>query len=196
MTMPSIVKRGERLALRELTLEDAHNLWTLYNDPVVTNNLSFDSRTHDEIHTLIGRAMAAHTQDRVEYLLAAEFLDESFIGVARLALDVEPVDMDLPVGPSNSAQLGGAIRPNHWRQGYAFEVAELLMDLGFNDLGLHRLWGARGPNNVASRHLMVKLGMIEESRLRDHVFTNGAWRDSIVHVILRPDYLRTRSSLR
>jgi RimJ/RimL family protein N-acetyltransferase len=184
------VKSGERVSLRELERGHVDDLHRLYTDPVVTFNLSFDSRTLVEVGSLITRmAEAARAKPRTEYLLAAHLADGTFIGVARLALDTDPVDLEEATATPHSAQLGGALSAAHWGHGYGTEVANILMDLGFNDLGLHRLWGARGPENEASRKLMEAIGMNEESRLRDHVFTNGAWRDSVVHSILRDEYL-------
>jgi [ribosomal protein S5]-alanine N-acetyltransferase len=57
-------------------------------------------------------------------------------------------------------------------------------EFGFTELGLHRISAAIGPDNAASIAVVTKLGMQYEGRLRDHVFTNGAWRDSLLYSIL------------
>ncbi|AXE85737.1 ribosomal-protein-S5-alanine N-acetyltransferase [Streptomyces sp. Go-475] len=59
-----------------------------------------------------------------------------------------------------------------------------MLGLGFEKLGLHRIWGARSPANEASAKTMARAGMVEEGRIREHVHKAGAWRDSIVHAIL------------
>ncbi|WP_131736946.1 GNAT family N-acetyltransferase [Actinomadura roseirufa] len=88
----------------------------------------------------------------------------------------------------SSAQLGFALRADQWGRGLGIETVRLLLRLGFEELGLHRLWGARSPDNTTSARLMAKLGMIEEGRIRDHLKVRGAWRDSVVHSILEAEW--------
>jgi ribosomal-protein-alanine N-acetyltransferase len=59
-----------------------------------------------------------------------------------------------------------------------------MIGFGFAELGLHRISAAIGPDNAASIAVVRKLGMAHEGRLRDHVFTNGEWRDSELFAIL------------
>ena len=58
-----------------------------------------------------------------------------------------------------------------------------MTDYGFRELGLHRISAAIGPDNAASIALVQKLGFSYEGRIRDHVHTNGAWRDSLLFSI-------------
>ncbi|MEV0041308.1 GNAT family protein, partial [Streptomyces sp. NPDC050804] len=64
------------------------------------------------------------------------------------------------------------------------ETVRLLLGLGFEDLDLHRIWGARSPLNTASARTMAAAGMVEEGTIREHILKNGRWRDSVVHAIL------------
>jgi len=59
-----------------------------------------------------------------------------------------------------------------------------LVDFGFKSLGLHRISAAIGPDNEPSIAVAKRLGMSYEGRLRDHVFTNGSWRDSDLYSAL------------
>ena len=78
--------------------------------------------------------------------------------------------------------------PVHRGQGKGTETVRLLEYLGFSELGLHRLWGARSPANEASGRTLRKAGMIEEGTIRGHLYTRGAWRDSVVHSVLADEY--------
>jgi hypothetical protein len=69
----------------------------------------------------------------------------------------------------------------------ALEMSRQLVDFGFQDLALHRISAAIGPDNETSIAVARRLGMKYEGRLRDHVFTNGAWRDSLLYAILSTD---------
>src|SRR5699024_10284754 len=44
------------------------------------------------------------------------------------------------------------------------------------------------PENPASQAVMNGVGMIEEGRIRRHLWTGIAWRDSIVHSILSDEW--------
>ncbi|MGH3158847.1 MAG: GNAT family N-acetyltransferase [Streptosporangiaceae bacterium] len=84
--------------------------------------------------------------------------------------------------------MGFALRPDRWGQGRGTETVCLLQRLGFEELKLHRIWGARSPVNEASARTMLAADMIEEGTIRGHLFTRGAWRDSVVHSILSNEY--------
>jgi RimJ/RimL family protein N-acetyltransferase len=45
-----------------------------------------------------------------------------------------------------------------------------------------------GPDNEASIAVVKKFGFCYEGRLRDHVFTNNAWRDSLLFSVLAQDW--------
>jgi RimJ/RimL family protein N-acetyltransferase len=39
--------------------------------------------------------------------------------------------------------------------------------------------------------MLARLGFTPEGRMRDHVYTNGAWRDSLLYSILAPEWEQT-----
>jgi ribosomal-protein-alanine N-acetyltransferase len=165
--------------LREFTHEDAGALYKVYGDEEATRHLSFEPKSIDQVEGIVASAIGSATASpRSEYMLVvAEAASDELIGAARLALDVH-----------ESAQIGFALRPDHWGEGRGTETVRLLQDLGFRELGLHRIWGARSPVNNASARTMFTAGMIEEGTIRGHLFTRGAWRDSVVHSILSDEY--------
>jgi [ribosomal protein S5]-alanine N-acetyltransferase len=94
----------------------------------------------------------------------------------------------LGLGGVQAAKLGYDIHADHWGHGYATDAANTLIAHGFGPLGLHRITAAIGPDNAASITVVKRLGMTYEGRLRDHVHTNGAWRDSRLYSILAPEW--------
>lgn len=153
----------------------------IVGDPQVTWYLSFDTRTRDQRATLLAADITrAQTDPRPDYYLAAiEKTTEAMIGFARLGLD-----------RPRTAELGYAIRAARWGKGYATESAAILLDFGFTTLRLHRVQAACGPDNAASLRVLAKLGFRYEGRMRDHVFTNGAWRDSLLYSLLDNEWGR------
>ncbi|MCW2904568.1 MAG: GCN5-related N-acetyltransferase [Streptosporangiaceae bacterium] len=181
--MYPVTLTGVRLTLREFTDDDIDAVLAIYGDPVVTEHLSFEPRTREQVAaTLQTVTSAAQVEPRTEYSLAAALPETGeAIGFARLAVDTQHPGQ-------SSGQLGFALRADTWGQGLGEQTVMLLLRLGFEQLALHRLWGARSPANDVSGALMTKLGMIEEGRIRHHLRIRGAWRDSIVHSILENEW--------
>src|SRR6266545_1368319 len=170
---------GDRITLRDFTPDDLGESMEIVGDSRVTDFLSFDAKTLAEQTQLLGAQIeGAQRTPRTEYYLAIERIQRrSVIGFARLG-----------IGAHRSAKLGYAIRWDAWGHGFATEAAGLLVGFGFASLGLHRITAACGPENAASSRVLVKLGFTLEGRLRDHAFTNGAWRDSLLYSLLITEY--------
>ena len=83
------------------------------------------------------------------------------------------------------AEVGFLFARRHWGQGYACEAMERVIDYGFNDLGLERLWARFHEGNEASKRLLEKLGFTYEGRLRSHVVRDGERRDCLIYGRLR-----------
>lgn len=175
--MYPVSRSGPRLVLRELADEDVDAVLAIYGSPEATEHLSFEPRTREQVEQIVSRSIASATvTSRTEYALAVVERDTAeLIGFGRLATDPHQL---------RGATMGFALRPDVWGAGYGLETVRLLLCLGFEDLGLHRLWGARSPLNKASAKTMAAAGMVEEGTIREHVFKAGRWRDSVVHAML------------
>ena len=173
----------ERVALRELVVDDVDAVHAVYGDPEATKHLSFEPRTRDQVAEIVHRSIASADADpRVEYALAVTLPRGDLIGYARLAADPHQ---------QRAATVGFALRRDQWGCGLGTETVRALMGVGFDKLGLHRLWAARAPLNTASHRTLTKAGMVEEGRIRSHVFVREAWRDSIVYGVLEEEWRRS-----
>ena len=68
-------------------------------------------------------------------------------------LDVEGVD---------EVELGYGFMPDYWGKGLATEIARELVRIGRDELGLRSLVAITTAPNLASQHVMLKIGMIHE----------------------------------
>lgn len=175
--MYPVTLASRTVVLREFRADDAAAALRIFGDDAVTASLSFDSRTAEEVTAIIEAAIErAKTEPRTEYYLAVTLPSDHLIGFARLGFN-----------GVQAAKLGYAIRADQWGHGYATDAAQALVSFGFNKLGLHRISAAIGPDNGASVAVALRLGMQYEGRIRDHVHTNGAWRDSSLYAVLARD---------
>ncbi|MFG3263407.1 GNAT family N-acetyltransferase [Streptomyces bobili] len=179
--MYPVKRSSSRLELRELVPEDVDAVLAIYGSPEATEHLSFEPRTRGQVDQIVERSIAsATTEPRSEYALALiERHRRELIGFGRLALDPHQ---------QRAATFGFALRPDTWGVGYGLETVRLLLGFGFEDLGLHRIWGARSPLNEASAKTMAAAGMVEEGTIRSHIMKAGRWRDSVVHAMLDDEW--------
>ncbi|MFG1652929.1 GNAT family N-acetyltransferase [Micromonospora sp. NPDC049275] len=176
--MYPVTLKGRAVILREFRSDDAAPSLALVGDERVTQWLSFDNRDLEAATAMIEVAVnRAKAEPRNEYYLAVTLPGDELIDFSRLGLD-----------GVKAAKLGYAIRADLWGHGYATDAARTLTDFGFRKLDLHRISAAIGPDNAASIAVAERLGMQHEGRIRDHVFTNGEWRDSQLYSVLAHEW--------
>jgi len=171
--------RGTKVDLRPLRLDDEDAVLAVIGDDRVTVWLSHERRDRDQVRAMLaGAAERARLVPRTEYYLAVVVAGaDELVGFVRIGL-----------AGVRAGKLGYAIGAEHWGQGYATDAVATMISFGFTDLDLHRLSVAIGPDNAASIAVASKLGFQYEGRLRDHVHTNGAWRDSLLYSLLAPEW--------
>jgi [ribosomal protein S5]-alanine N-acetyltransferase len=171
---------GRQIVLRDFRREDVDAALAVVGDDQVTRWLSFDTRNRAQTSTMIGGAIErAQSDPRTEFYLAVTLPNDTLIGFARLGLD-----------GVQAGKLGYAIRADQWGRGYATDAARTLTNYGFQQLDLHRISAAIGPDNGPSVALVRRLGFQYEGRIRDHVYTNGAWRDSLLYSVLDQEWAK------
>ena len=87
------------------------------------------------------------------------------------------------------------VRPESWGKGIATEAARHLLDLGFGELGLHRIWATCLPENPASARVLEKVGMRKEGFLAKNLKIHGVWRSSFLYAMLAEEWSRASSNL-
>jgi ribosomal-protein-alanine N-acetyltransferase len=80
-------------------------------------------------------------------------------------------------GALQNAYLGYGIDHDHGGRGYATQAVKLVVQVAFDDLGLHRVQAAVVPENKASARVLEKCGFREEGLARRYLFLDGQWKD-------------------
>lgn len=89
---------------------------------------------------------------------------------------------------NRAAEIGYIINPDYWGRGIATEVAEKLVFFGFDKLNLHRIYATCAPENIASRKVLEKAGLVFEGQLRETLWVKGKWRDSLLYSVLENEW--------
>jgi RimJ/RimL family protein N-acetyltransferase len=173
--------KTERLLLREIAASDFDAVHAYASDLEVVEFMTWGPNTEQDTRDFLERSVTAAAKDpRTDFALAVvRREDERMIGSAGLHLSGEG---------GHQAMLGYCYSPEAWGHGFATEAAEALLALGFDALGLDRIWAGCDPSNVGSIRVLEKLGMSLEGRLRKDIRVRGELRDTLVFAILLDEW--------
>src|SRR5215210_358480 len=144
----------ERLILRRLTDDDVDNLVELDSDPEVMQFISGGRPTpREEIERDFLPAFLGYYERYAGYgfWAAIEKSNGQFVGWFHF----RPADPDRP----DDVELGYRLRRWAWGKGYATEGSQALIEKGFAELGVQRVFATTMVVNVASRRVMEKSGL-------------------------------------
>lgn len=93
--------------------------------------------------------------------------------------------LDVHAGHPGLGRIGYTIARPFWDRGFATEAAAALAAFAFERLHLHRITASVDPDNVASRRVLEKAGIVEVGRYGDSEWFKGEWADDVVYARLR-----------
>jgi len=68
----------------------------------------------------------------------------------------------------NRAEAGYWIAVSHWNKGAATEALIRILEFGFDNVGLHKIYATHLVENPSSGRVMIKAGMTREGKLPEH----------------------------
>ncbi len=93
----------------------------------------------------------------------------------------------LKTDADSRANLGYSIATKHWGKGLTVEAARAVIDWGFRECGLAKVYAHADARNVQSQRVMEKLGMTREGTLRSHRKFRDERVDDVYYGLLRED---------
>ncbi|GIP42246.1 N-acetyltransferase [Paenibacillus sp. J45TS6] len=170
----------ERLILRPLQLADAPFIQKLAGEKDIASTTlsiphpypdgaaeSFIAATHERYSKNLGSTFALISKETNELL-----------GCAGMHI----------VSDYNRAELAYWIGKPYWGHGYATEAVQRMMEYGFDELKLNRIWAAALARNPASSAVMQKNGMKYEGKLVQHIKKWGEFEDLVYYGITISEY--------
>ena len=180
--------RTKRLLLRDFKEGDWEAVYSYASDAEVVRYMDWGPNTIEETQNFIRRAIARQQeQPRRGYDLAVVLKSQNMI-IGGCGIYVSNMD-------NREGWIGYVLNHNFWGQGYATEIAKVLLKFGFDELNLHRIFATCEPANIASAHVLEKIGMQREGYLRENKWAKGKWRDSLVYAILNYEWKRLKSKI-
>ena len=175
--------KTRRLELRDFREDDIVAVHAYRSDPQVTRFMFFAPDSLEDTRTHMSAVLEAKSKQprRVWELAVVRLSDACVIG-----------GCDLTCEASDQADLGYILSRDAWEQGYATEIAQTLVERGFLDLGLRRIFATCDAENHASRRVLIKAGLRFESVIKRHEDAKNRWWDSELYAIYHDD----RSTIR
>ncbi|MDB2549100.1 GNAT family N-acetyltransferase [Paracoccaceae bacterium] len=175
--MKNAVVIGDKVFLRPLELDDISNGWHDWINTEISQG-SLLSPLPVTIDGLRNYWELSQTPSVVMFAVC-EIETGRYIGNARLS-DINWVH--------RSATYGRLIGQAFRNSGLGTEALILLLKYGFEQLGLNRIWSTAWAENKISLKSNYKIGMKSEGIMREAVFKNGKFHDTVILAMTRSDY--------
>ena len=171
----------ERLVLRVRTVADAVDIFDYASRPEVSYPAGFPpvKTLEDEIYYLEHILPERNQKDNLPagYGIVVKGTDK-VIG----SVDFNHRHED------DVLEIGYTLHPDYWGRGYVPEAARALIDLGFKDLGLHKVELSCFGYNAQSQRVAEKLCFTLEARIRDRKDVQGNRCDDLRYGLLRSEW--------
>jgi RimJ/RimL family protein N-acetyltransferase len=186
-----VILQTQRLTLRQFTEDDVDNLFDLNSDPEVMRYLTGGKPTPRAVlqDSVIPFHLAVYQRlDRLGTWAAESTATGEFLGWFhfRPGPDEDVTNIDL----------GYRLRRSAWNLGYATEGSRSLIDMGFADLGVERVFAHTMTVNAASRRVLEKCGLrlVRTTPYEGSDPIEGSEEGEVEYALTKPEWERDRPS--
>ncbi|NGP75756.1 GNAT family N-acetyltransferase [Balneolaceae bacterium YR4-1] len=180
MDLPQL--KTKRLRLRPLTYNDTDRIFEIFSNPDVTRYWGHDTlEEKEEANEFIQRTISGSKDESLLEWGIISNQNQELIGTCALSgLDQE----------HHRAEVGFALHPQYWGNGYMIEALPAILRFGFIKLKLHRIEADVDPRNSSSINLLEKFNFQKEGLMRERYFINGEIQDALFYGLLRSEFKR------
>jgi len=184
MAATDMLVKTERLILRPFEKSDFDEVLAYYALPDVQRYLDWKARDKVEAKSAF-EAMRKQTRltrpGEVLTLAVVRKSDGKVIG---------HVSLRYTDATAAQGEIRFAIGPLFRRKGYGGEAVKAVVNLGFDQFKLHRVFARTAGQNEASARLLKSLGMRLEAHYREHALFQGEWDEELHFAVLDREWQR------
>lgn len=172
--------RTERLLLRPLCRDDLEHLQYALR-PEFYRYLPIPVQTQQTLANFLEQQLVQQPGEKANWTFGIELMEvRHVIGTVRITIQSRG---------HKAADMGYALNSDFYGHGYATEAARAVLNFGFKELGMHRIWATADVRNQASWRVLERIGMKREALLRHDKLIRGEWRDSYLYAILEGELM-------
>ena len=149
-----ILAETERLILRELEYTDENDLFEMDSVPEVHLFIENNPvKSIDEITKVIEMLKKQYKENGIARWAVIDKLTNECIGWSGLKYFNQPLNKH-----NNFYELGYRFKKKHWGKGFATESSIAILNYGFANLDVDKIFAITDPKNVNSKKVLTKLG--------------------------------------
>ncbi len=170
----------DRLLLRDFRFTDLPAYANLLACPASRRFFSKEDARPEKAEELLRLFLAwSEERPRLRHQLAVVLPSQDVIG----SVGIRVVSMS-----ERQGSFGCELDPRHWGRGYAREAGRAMIEYGFRELGLHRIYAETLEENAAAISLAEGLGMRREGTLRENQLFKGRWWNTTIFSVLESEW--------
>jgi [ribosomal protein S5]-alanine N-acetyltransferase len=169
-----------QVQLRLVRPSDLEPVYRLLSDMNVIRYMLFELHSREDTERYVaanGPLVLGPDRYAIDRAIVREGSDE-LIGLCGLVVD----------HARDEAEAWYMVLPEWWGQGVATGAMKALLEVGFGDYGVHRIWACVVPANVASSRVLLKAGLRLEGHSRCNLRVHGEWQDSYLYAVVREEW--------
>jgi ribosomal-protein-alanine N-acetyltransferase len=173
---PFPILETERIFLRQIKDDDIPSIYRFYSGRETLKNIARDFyTTKEQAVEKVNLLQDNYEEKKGIWWAFTQKPKDEFIGFGGL-FEISK--------ESNKAEIGYGLLPEYWGNGIMSEVVEKLIDFGFNEMKLHKIYGRITPGHIASIRVLEKFGFRKEGVLRDDEFAQNLYFDTAIYSLI------------
>ena len=177
----------ERMVLRPYTADDFAAMADMHGREEVARYLLWKPRDVDASRQALERHLTPRLENAGDGMTLAGVDKETGRFVGEFVLFLRSTD-------HRGGEVGYILHPDFFGRGLAGEGARVILQIGFEEMNLHRIVGRLDARNTASARVLEKLGMRREAHFVRNEIVKGEWTDEVVYAMLAEEWGSRSSS--
>ena len=173
---PNVKLETKRLILRYMNANDTHDIFININHDKDVLKYFLDKYCDSEDEMTLSRTISYCLENK-RYLFAIELKDtHEVIGMI--------LQCSTPDRYFKASEIGFAIGKKYWNKGYTTEAFQAMISFCF-DIGIHKVVASHIVENIASKRVIEKCGLIYEGRRKDDIFYHDTYYDVDYYYLIK-----------